>query len=47
MRVHVLGLAVGRVGWLEVALIAALALAPVAITLAVALWARLRRNAGD
>jgi hypothetical protein len=40
-------LAIGRVGWLEVALIAGVALAPVAITVAVALWARLRRRAGD
>lgn len=38
---------VGRVGWLEVALIAGLALAPVLVTLAVALWVRLTRSAGD
>jgi hypothetical protein len=36
----VLGL-VGRVGWLELALILGFLLAPVAITLIVVLWARL------
>jgi hypothetical protein len=37
---------VGRVGWLELALIGGLALAPVVVTLAVALWMRLTRSAG-
>lgn len=37
---------VGRVGWLELALIGGLALAPIVVTLAVALWVRLTRSAG-
>lgn len=41
------GLAVGRVGLFEVLLIAALALAPVAIAIAVALWVRLLGDGQD